>query len=109
AGGGYVGALRARNAELAAQSHSTLLELYALDSQLDRARGDLGTLQARAARVRAERAEAAARLAAARATLAHAQRDLGRNLTKLYEQDRPDPLAVLLGATSLEEVIVGFD
>src|SRR2546423_5305529 len=109
AGGDSVGALRARNADLAAQSHTALLELYALDSQLDRARGDLGALQARAARVRAERAEAALRLAAARATLTHAQRDLGRNLRDLYEQDRPDPLAVLLGATSLEEVVAGFD
>jgi cystine transport system substrate-binding protein len=38
-----------------------------------------------------------------------AQRRLGRQLRILYEQDEPDPIAVLLGATSLAEAIEGLE
>ena len=38
-----------------------------------------------------------------------AERRLGTQLRYLYEQGEPDPIAVVLGATSLEEAIDGLD
>lgn len=38
-----------------------------------------------------------------------AQFRLGQQLRILYEQDEPDPIAVVLGATSLDEVIEGLE
>ena len=41
--------------------------------------------------------------------MAVAQRRLGEQLRLLYEQDEPDPIAVVLGATSLDEAIDGLE
>ena len=49
------------------------------------------------------------RLQAARQTMAAAQRDLGDQLRYLYEQGDPDAIAVVLGATSLENAVNSLD
>jgi cystine transport system substrate-binding protein len=41
--------------------------------------------------------------------MARAERDLGKQLRYLYEQGPPDPIAVVLGATSLEDAIDALD
>jgi 3D (Asp-Asp-Asp) domain-containing protein len=102
-------ALRAENTALAARTHAALLRLYALDSQLAGARARLGTLTARVAVVRRERARTAKRLRIARRDFADAESRLARRLTDLYEQDQTDPLAILLGAQSLDEAMAGID
>jgi flagellar motility protein MotE (MotC chaperone) len=97
-----VGQLRQREASLAAESRAAVVELYGLESSLAQARSDLARVESR---VRAlERTQASIRrlLNAARRTMAVAQRDLGDQLRYLYEQGVPDPIAVVLGATSLE-------
>jgi cystine transport system substrate-binding protein len=104
-----VGQLRQREASLAAESRAAVVELYGLESSLAQARSDLARVESR---VRAlERTQASIRrlLNAARRTMAVAQRDLGDQLRYLYEQGVPDPIAVVLGATSLEKAMDSLD
>jgi peptidoglycan DL-endopeptidase CwlO len=102
-------ALRSENTALAARTHEALLRLYALDSQLARARARLDGLTAQAAVVRRERALTAKRLGIARRDVATAQAQLAERLRQLYEQGQTDPLEILLGARSLDEALAGID
>jgi 3D (Asp-Asp-Asp) domain-containing protein/peptidoglycan hydrolase CwlO-like protein len=101
--------LQHENVSLAARSHSALLELYGLDSQLARARAHIVALRIEAAQVRAERAAAQRRLVSARRSLKAAQRALELRLQQLYEQGDEDPVAVVLGAKSVSEAFDRLD
>jgi 3D (Asp-Asp-Asp) domain-containing protein len=101
--------LEARNAELADRERSAVLELYALGSRLSRADERVSALRRRAAEVEAARAAAERRLDFMRATLDEAQRRLAERLRALYVEGNPDPLAVLLGAGSLDEALTALD
>jgi peptidoglycan DL-endopeptidase CwlO len=101
--------LRAANTALATRSHAALLRLYSLDSRLARAHARLDALTAQAEAVRRERLLTAKRLRVARHDAAAAEAQLGARLRQLYEQGQTDPLAVLLGAQSLEDAISGLD
>jgi 3D (Asp-Asp-Asp) domain-containing protein/peptidoglycan hydrolase CwlO-like protein len=85
------------------------VQLYALESRLQQARGDLSRIDGRAAALARQQDAARLRHRAAQRTMAVAQFRLGRQLRILYEQDEPDPIAVLLGATSLDEAIEGLE
>ena len=95
--------------ELAAKSRSAVLDLYALDSRLARERARLVGLRIRTSEVRAEREAAQHRLGVARRSLAAAQRALSRRLQELYEQGDSDPVAVLLGASSVDDALSSLD
>jgi peptidoglycan DL-endopeptidase CwlO len=101
--------LRAENDSLAAQARDALLDLYSLERRLARAEGRVAALRGRQAEL--ERAQAAAerRLELARADLGEAQRRLSIRLQQLYVQGEVDPLAVLLGAESLDDALSAFD
>ena len=86
-----------------------LLELYAVDSKLARERARLVALRIRTSEVRAERAAAEQRLAVARHSLSVIQVALARRLQLLYEQGDSDPLAVVLGASSVDEALSSLD
>ena len=101
--------LKRENAGLAARSHGTVLELYALDSQLARARAHVVALRIEAAQVRAERAAVEQRLAVARRSLKAAQHALELRVQQLYEQGDDDPVAVLLGSTSVSQALSRLD
>jgi peptidoglycan DL-endopeptidase CwlO len=101
--------LRAANTALAARTHTALLQLYALDSRLARAHARLDALTAQAAALRRERLLTAGRLRIARHDSAAAEAQLGARLRQLYEQGQTDPLAVLLGAQSLDDALAGLD
>jgi 3D (Asp-Asp-Asp) domain-containing protein/peptidoglycan hydrolase CwlO-like protein len=101
--------LQHENAGLAARSHSALLELYGLDSQLAQARAHIVALRIEAAQVRAEREAAERRLAIARRSLKAAERALELRVQQLYEQGDDDPVAVVLGATSVSEAFDRLD
>lgn len=101
--------LRAKSRDLAAQERAALVELYAIETRLAGARRELEQIRRRAAALDAVRASAGRRLEAARRTLAVAERQLGEQLRLLYEQDQPSLFEVILGATSLEEIITGID
>jgi 3D (Asp-Asp-Asp) domain-containing protein/peptidoglycan hydrolase CwlO-like protein len=104
-----VSGLREKGAELARESHAVVLELYALGSRLDQARADLARLDARLGTLSRRQASARREYRAALETMANAQLQLGGQLRLLYEQDSPDPIAVILGAKSLQDAIDGLD
>jgi len=104
-----VGQLREKEAALQAQSRAAVVELYGLESRLAQARSDLARVQARAEALARAQASALRRLRAARRTMATAEHRLGDQLRYLYEQGEPDPIAVVLGATTLEEAIDGLE
>ena len=101
--------LRVQSDRLGTRAHRALLDLYALDSRLGSARGRLAALTARSAALRRRRALLALELTAARQTLAVSEQELGDHLRSLYEDGRPDPLAVVLGARSLEDAVSKLD
>src|SRR5207248_291437 len=104
-----VTSLRQKSTDLAARSRAALLDLYALGSKLDQTRGELARLDAEAADLARRQASAAGRYQAAEQTMTVAERRLGQQLRLLYEQDEPDPIAVVLGATSLEQAVEELD
>jgi 3D (Asp-Asp-Asp) domain-containing protein len=101
--------LRQLDARLAAKERSAAAELYALESRLEQARSDAAALDRQASVAARELHDARAQLDAARATLRATERFLGARLRLLYEQGQTDPVAVLLGAESLEAALDSLD
>jgi cystine transport system substrate-binding protein len=104
-----VAGLQQKQAALAAESRTAVVQLYGLESRLAQARSDLSRVQARADALGREQVSVRQRVRAAKRTTMAAERRLGDQLRYLYEQGEPDPIAVVLGATSLEEAIDGLD
>jgi 3D (Asp-Asp-Asp) domain-containing protein len=104
-----IGKLRASSASLAASERAAVLQLYAIDTRLDRARGELAQVAGRLAGARRRQDDARRLLAAARRSLTIARRHLGEQLRALYETDEVDALAVILGSSSLDDVITNLD
>lgn len=101
---------RASNESLEAQANAATLELYALGAELARARNAIERVAARQAVVARERANARKQLVIARNALRLSELRLAELVRALYENPgRADPLAILLGAGSLEEALAGFD
>ena len=101
--------LRAQSTGLAAQAHTALLELYALETRLAGAEARLAALRSKQARLEDEEASARRDLAIARSSLQAAERGLARRLQTLYVEGEVDPLAVLLGAESLDEALSALE
>lgn len=93
-----------------ARINAATLELYALEAELGRARSAAQSIAARQAVVARDRAAAQTRLAIARKALKVSESRLADLVRALYEQPgQADPLAILLGAASLEEALTGLD
>ena len=101
--------LRSASARLTSESHAVLLELYALESRLARVEGRLAAVRQEAEAVELRREAARDHLAVVQRTLGTAESRLARRLRDLYVQGDPDPLAVLLGAESLDEAIATLE
>jgi peptidoglycan DL-endopeptidase CwlO len=101
--------LRAEAGSLETRVDTATLELYALETQLGRARSELARLQSQRESLERERASARTQLAAARQSFRASQAQLADLLRALYQQPGHDPLAVLLGADSLDEALAGLD
>jgi 3D (Asp-Asp-Asp) domain-containing protein len=101
--------LRAESRGLQAEAQEALLELYALESSLARAQSRLAVLVERRDAVQREEAAARTQLRIARRDLAEAERRLGTRLQTLYVEGEVDPLAVILGAESLDEALAALD
>src|SRR6476620_6386178 len=101
--------LKEKGAELERRSQEVLLDLYALGTRLDRARGDLARLDAQAAALARRQESARREYRAALETQSNAQLQLGGQLRLLYEQDQPDSIAVILGAASFNQAIEDLD
>src|SRR5579884_1761938 len=104
-----VARLRAQADTLAARSHRALLYIYSADTALASTRSRLATLQQQVSAVRAQRALLARETAIATDAKRRSERRLAMHLTALYEQGQPDPLATILGATSLDEALTNLD
>ena len=97
------------NSVLASRSRAAVLTLYALDSRLARTRATLASLQSQAARLDHERSVTKERLRIARRTFAAAERHLALRLRNVYEQGNSDPLAIVLGAKTLDDALSGLE
>jgi 3D (Asp-Asp-Asp) domain-containing protein len=102
-------ALRRQDATAAERARETELSLYSLDAQLAQANARLASLRARRARIAGERQSVRVRLGVARHDMRASQRRLALLVHALYEQQATDPLAVVLGAASLDEAITTLD
>jgi 3D (Asp-Asp-Asp) domain-containing protein len=101
--------LRTENATLAERSSTALLSLYALDSELGAARAELAGLRRRAAALARQRTDVRVKLRLARRAVAVSRSQLAERLHMLYVQGQTDPVAVLLGAESLDDALDGID
>jgi 3D (Asp-Asp-Asp) domain-containing protein/septal ring factor EnvC (AmiA/AmiB activator) len=101
--------LRQAGTDLAAKERSAAIELYALESRLARTRAEAAALEQQAAAAGRSLRAARLQLAAARDTLRATERFLGARLRILYEQGQTDPVAVILGAESLEAALDSLD
>ena len=102
--------LRATDQSLEARAKAATLELYALEAELRQARGAVDSITARKAVVARDRTVARKQLAIARKALHVSEAQLAELVRALYEQSgAADPLAILLGAESLDEALTGLD
>jgi 3D (Asp-Asp-Asp) domain-containing protein len=101
--------LAQQNANLAQRSRGVVLQLYSLDSSLAREQARLVELRIRSAQVKADLAAARQRLHAARRTLSTEQRSLAARLQLMYESGDTDPLAIVLGASSVADALGSLD
>ena len=101
--------LAQENSVLASRSRAAVVTLYALDSRLARTRAELESLRSQAERVSRERTQTKAELAIARRTFTSAQGNLAARLRTVYEQGDADPLAIVLGAKTLDDALSGLE
>jgi len=102
--------LRATDQSLEARAKAATLELYGLEAKLRQARGAVESIAVRRAVVARDRTLARKQLAIARKALHVSETQLAGLVRALYEQsDAADPLAILLGAESLDEALTGLD
>lgn len=101
--------LRAESGSLEARADAATLELYSLETELARARDAVARIRAQQVALAREHASARARLAVARRAVQASHAQLAELARALYEQPGQDPLAVVLGARSLEEALAGLD
>lgn len=94
---------------LQARTHHALLDLYALDTRLQRARERLTSLRAQADRLRQQQILLTAQLSATKHTLKVSEVQLGSNLRLLYKQGDISTLAVVLGSQNLDEAVTKLD
>ena len=101
--------LRAQNADLDQGAAQALLELYALESSAQRAERRRASLQGRIAELEEQQESARHSLEVARTSEASAQEALAERVRALYVEGKPEPLEVILGAASLDELIDAID
>jgi 3D (Asp-Asp-Asp) domain-containing protein len=108
-GGTATGTLQAQGSALAQREHAALLDLYAAESSLARARAAAATVHARRAAVARQREAVARQAAVVRSSFDVAESRLGHVLRAIYMKGQPDPIAIILGATSLEDAVNEID
>src|SRR5262245_26854612 len=101
--------LRARATSLDRSAHGALLELYALETSLARAQARAASLQAQSDELtrRTQAARRSARIVRAGLAVSHSR--IAETVRRLYVEGAADPIAVLLGATSMDEALAGLE
>jgi 3D (Asp-Asp-Asp) domain-containing protein len=105
----HADALRRENATLGQRMQSATLDLYSLDSTLKRVNARLASLSMQREEIARERRSIRMRLESSRHDLLISQRQLAFLIHTLYEQQSSDPLAVVLGAESLDDALTTLD
>jgi peptidoglycan DL-endopeptidase CwlO len=104
------GQLTQQNNAIASKSRAAVLTLYALDSRLTRTQTELASLRSRASAIDRQAAETRSELAVARKIFSISQRNLANRLRSVYEQSGDsDPLAIVLGAKTLDDALTGLE
>jgi 3D (Asp-Asp-Asp) domain-containing protein len=98
-----------RAGALRASESSALLQLYAAEAALAGARGEQARLDARSNDLAHAEADASLRTEIVRRSLQASQRRVAALLRALYIRGEPDPIAVILGATTLDEAMTGIE
>jgi 3D (Asp-Asp-Asp) domain-containing protein len=101
--------LSAEARALRSSESGALLELYAAESAAARARARLAGLEARSATLTRSEQSAWKRTRIVQRSLAASQARIATLLRNLYVQGEPDPIAVILGATSVDEAMTGIE
>src|SRR5215213_8812180 len=101
--------LRADTESLEARATAATLELYSIEAELDRARAERASIDTRWAALAREQASARTQLTIAKQAVTASQSELADLVRALYQQPGHDPLAVLLGANSLDEALTALD
>jgi 3D (Asp-Asp-Asp) domain-containing protein len=102
-------ALRARQASLGSRTHAALLNLYSLDARLTQSRARVAALLVEASQVRAQLKQVAQEQTIARHAWRVSVSSLASHLRTLYEDGQPNAIAVLLGATSIDDAMTRLD
>jgi septal ring factor EnvC (AmiA/AmiB activator) len=108
-GADTVATLRTQTATLGRAEQSALLQLYASESALLRARSEQARLEARASALASREEDMQRSTAIVTRSVAASQARVGRLLRYLYLRGVSDPLAVILGAESFDEAVHGID
>jgi 3D (Asp-Asp-Asp) domain-containing protein/TolA-binding protein len=106
---GGAAAQRQRDTSLAAKERAATQELYSLEAQLAAAQSRLASLAARREAAEAQLTRLRIQLDVAWQSEYIAEERLGARIRQLYQQGTLDPVAILLGAESLDEAIGGLD
>jgi 3D (Asp-Asp-Asp) domain-containing protein len=101
--------LTQQNSSIASRSRAAVLTLYALDSGLTRAQAQLASLRSQSAAIERQAAETRRELAIAKKVFSVSQRNLAARLRSVYEQGDSDPLAIVLGAKTLDDALTGLE
>jgi 3D (Asp-Asp-Asp) domain-containing protein/septal ring factor EnvC (AmiA/AmiB activator) len=101
--------LTQQNSTIASQSRAAVLTLYGLDSRLTRAQAQLAALHSEAAAVDRQAAETRRELSVAKRLFSASQGNLADRLRSVYEHGDSDPLAIVLGARTLDDALTGLE
>jgi 3D (Asp-Asp-Asp) domain-containing protein/septal ring factor EnvC (AmiA/AmiB activator) len=101
--------LRTDTGTLDARATAATLELYSLEAQLGRARAERASIGARRAALAREQTSARTQLGIAKRAMTASQTQLADLVRALYQQPGHDPLAILLGARSLDAALSALD
>lgn len=101
--------LAQENGAIASRSRAAVLTLYALDTKLARAQAQLSSLRSQRASVERLRTTTRRELAVAKHVFSASQRNLADRLRTVYEQGDSDPLAIVLGAKTLDDALSSLE
>ena len=101
--------LRSRDTSLAAREQAATQQLYSIEAQLVHSRASLAAIAAKREATEGELTRLRVELDVAWQSVYVAEERLGSRIRQLYQDGRVDPVAVLLGAESLDEAVSGLD
>jgi 3D (Asp-Asp-Asp) domain-containing protein len=105
----HLNTLRARRATIETRTHAALLDLYSAQARLRGAQAELRSIRSRSATLTAEMATVRREAMVTRQSLTVSRKRIARLLRAIYVEGDVDPVAVILGAESLDAALTGID